>query len=278
MIIIPDSIKKFWAENIEDAALPVPEGFSFHYSKPKHGPSVEYQSFTPDSEDRLPLVVLMTGTHHDNNETHDLQLRNYAANTLAHPDFPVKCHIIAPWNPTPGHPANDEQGREYTLNFARGLSDVITDYIREYKVDTSRVYYIGIGGGGQYQMPSRLPGLWAAIAMNTSVFDYFADGQEDCYLKALGKVPVYLSHGVSDKPNPVKRSHREVRLFTEAGNQNILYREYSDEELKAHGADLESFGGAHNTACRLPFLSEEFYQYLFSFTCEGSDFDIPKEE
>ena len=133
MAVMPDSIRTLWATLAEQRDPGVPEGFTYHEEADAHGVPIGYQAFTPQSDEALPLVVYMAGTHHANNETNDKQLHNPACHVLTHPDFPYRCHIIAPWNPTEGHPPNTEEGRGQTLTFADGVSRIIARYTQAHQ-------------------------------------------------------------------------------------------------------------------------------------------------
>lgn len=262
--LIPSEITEIWKRWGISTNVPPAQGFDYgEYSDPS-GMKMGYRAFTALASGAHPLVIYMGGTHHNNNETNDWQIRNVACHTLSSPFFPVPSYVLAPWIDTPGHMPNTDEGRKTNLKYSAVLDRLIRSFIREHDVDASRIYFIGVGGGGQYQHVALGADLYAAIAMNTSVFDYFADGQENQYLKLVSHIPVFLSHGIADKPNPVRRSRLEYTLFREAGNEDVLYHEYSEDELIQAGADLDTFDGAHNAACALPFLSEELYQFVFS--------------
>ena len=262
--IITDGLVRLWDELKKSGPLPPARGFRYGELAFDDGHKMGYQYFAPAGDGPFPLVVYMAGTHHDNNESEDLQIRCAACHVLSSPFFPVPCFVLAPWIDTPGHMPNTDEGRRMNLVYSDRLNAVIRDFIAGRRVDTSRVYYIGVGGGGQYQHVAPGAGLYAAIAMNTSVIDYFADGQEDRYLLSVAHIPVFLSHGICDKPNPVRRSRYAYSLLKEAGCPDLVYREYSEQELRDCGADTDTFDGAHNAACALPFLSEDLYRFLFS--------------
>lgn len=261
---VPEEIHALWQTLLHEKTLPPPQGFRFEELTFEDGAKMGFQVFSPSASGPLPLVVYMAGTHHDNNSTNDLQIRCAACHTLSSPFFPVPCHVLAPWIDTPGHMPNTPEGREINLRYSARLNAVVRHVIATRHPDPSRIYYIGTGGGGQYQHVAPGADLYAAIAMNTSVFDYFADGSENQYLLKVAHLPVFLSHGVCDKPNPVRRSRYACSLLKEAGCPDLVYREYTEKELADAGADLSTFDGAHNMACTLPFLSEDLYRFLFT--------------
>ena len=262
--VAPENIQRLWIKLKGQKELPPAPGFCYEELTFPDGYRMGYQFFTPSADVALPLVVYMAGTHHNNNESNDLQIRCVACHTFASLDFPFPCFVLAPWIDTPGHMPNTEEGRRTNLQYSARLNALIRNFIDNHSVDLSRVYFIGVGGGGQYQHVAPGADLYAAIAMNTSVFDYFADGQENEYLLKVSHIPIFLSHGVCDKPNPVRRSRYAYSLLQAAGCPQLVYREYSEAELIAAGADLDTFDGAHNTACTLPFLSEDLYRFLFT--------------
>lgn len=223
-----------------------------------------YQYFTPETEEDLPLVVFSTGTHSANNERGNGQVLNFTAAKLVSEEFQRRypCHVVAPWMAWERHPTNDEAGHELQLSYARMFEAKLAEYIANNRVDRSRVYFIGIGGGGQYQLTGVNPNRYAAIWMNTSVFDYFADGYEAQFLLAAANVPAIITHTEGDKPCPVRRSRYARDLFAGEGNK-VYYREYSNEELALLGVNLDTFDGAHGAGCTLPFVYDGMFDLMF---------------
>ena len=263
-LIMPQEIQSLWAEWRPTKKYSPPDGFLYGRFRNNTGMELGYRAYTPKSSRPHPLVVYMAGTHHNNNETNDEQIRNVGCHTLASPYFPYICHVLAPWIDTPGHMPNTSEGRQMNLKYSAALDGLVRTYIANHSVDQKRIYFIGVGGGAQYQHVAQGADIYAAIAMNTSVFDYFADNSENHFLNMVAHIPIYLSHGICDKPNPVRRSRYAYDLLRKAGNDAVVYREYTVQELIRAGANLDTFDGAHNTACALPFLSADMYNFLFS--------------
>lgn len=225
----------------------------------------DYVQFVSHHEGKLPLIFYSMGSGWDNNEENNEQVRNHGAAKLASEAFQAvyPCHVIAPWFPMPGHPEKGESGQLKLEDFARSTAEVVKRFAKEYNVDTDRIYFVGVGGGALYQHLAHDKHLYAAAAMLTSVFDYFADGSELKYVDALGHLPIYITHGTSDFPCPVRRSRLAYRRLLAAGNRDVTYREYSDAELSAFGIDVDNQVGSHSSSL-MDFATTDLYRWLFS--------------
>lgn len=228
--------------------------------------SFDYVRFiSPHGDGRkLPVIFYSMGSGHLNNERNNRQILNHGAELLVSEEFQAvyPCHVVAPWFPMPTHPPKGEEGNRKLEEYGRSTASLMRSFAERVNADMSRLYFVGSGGGALYQHLAADPNLYAAAAMLTSVFDYFADGSEINYLRSA-MMPIYITHAQSDYPCPVRRSRLAYSKLLEFGNRNVYYREYSDMELEKFGIDTKNLAGSHASSC-LDLGDRAFYRWLFA--------------
>jgi predicted peptidase len=225
---------------------------------------VYYRSARAAAGERLPVVFYSVGSGNKNNAAGNKQILNYAAALMTSEAFQAvyPCHVIAPWFPMPAHPPQGPEGNAQLEAYAKSTATLTRSLAEAWNADLSRIYFIGTGGGALYQHLAADPTFYAAAAMLTSVFDYFADGSEIAYLKALTRLPIYISHAASDFPCPVRRSRIAYARLLEFGNRDVYYREYTDDKLKKQGIDVTNQAGSHESP-RIDLADPGLYRWLF---------------
>lgn len=257
----------FSASDISETVLPQVRRYSNGEYTGSTGITIPYCYYRAESSKKLPLIVYATGCLGDNNEDDNEQILGPGPLRMASAEFQSRfpCHVMAPWYPLGGHPEQGEQGQRMLEDYARNLTELVEGVIRELDADSSRVYFIGNGGGAIYQSLSLGAHVYAAAAMLTTIFDFFGDGSEFRYLENLADMPVYITHASSDMPCPVKRSRMSYGRLKELGNRELFYHEYSDPELQKIGIDTENEVGSHNSAL-VDYAGDDMFRWLFSYS------------
>lgn len=256
----------FTASDISETNLPQVKRYSLGFYTGSTGITIPYCCYRANTREKVPLIVYATGCFGDNNKDNNEQILGSGPLRMASPEFQSRfpCHVMAPWYPLGGHPAQGEEGQQQLEDYSRNLTELVENIIRELDADISRIYFIGNGGGAIYQSLSLGVHIYAAAAMLTTIFDFFEDGSEMKYLDNLSDMPIYITHAVSDFPCPVKRSRLSYSRLKELGNRNLYYHEYSDLELDRFGIDIRNEVGSHYSAL-LDYAGDDMFRWLFSY-------------
>ena len=256
----------FTASDISETTLPQVRRYLNGEYTGSSGLTIPYCYYQAKTQEKVPLIVYATGCFGDNNEDNNEQILGPGPLRMASEEFQsiFPCHVMAPWYPLGGHPAQGEEGQRQLEDYSRNLTELVEHTIRTLDADASRIYFIGNGGGALYQSLSLGVHIYAAAAMITTIFDFFEDGSEMKYLDNLTEMPIYITHAASDFPCPVKRSRLSFSRLKELGNQNLYYHEYSDLELEKFGIDVRNEVGTHYSAL-LDYAGNDMFRWLFSF-------------
>lgn len=125
------------------------------------------------------------------------------------------------------------------------LNDVLRWVEANYRVDTTRVYVLGmsLGGYGTMDFVGTYPEkVAAAMAL--------CGGCSLTDVSGLGQVPLWIMHGTADRAVSVQQSKRVVSQLEETGNDKLLRYFWVK-------------GGSHGTLARL-FYMQKTYDWLVS--------------
>lgn len=145
------------------------------------------------------------------------------------------------------------------------LNELLEWTIANYRIDTTRVYVLGmsLGGYGTMDFASTYPHkIAAAMALCGGCSYNEPDG--------LGQLPLWIMHGTGDRAVSVKQSQRVVSYLQEKGEDKLLRFTW----LK---------GGSHGVLARLFYL-QKTYDWLLSHSTADNprtvdkDFDITYDD
>ncbi len=196
--------------------------------------TIRYRWFAPDTEARMPLVIVLHGSSGKGNDnlTHLITGNSViGAGYWATPEWQADqpCFVLAPqcpggemWTRTaswtsPVHPLSPEP--------APALSDLmhlLEELLAAHPIDPDRIYLIGasMGGYGVWDWIVRDPGRFAAAI---AVCGGMPKGQAG----TLRDLPLWIFHGENDGIVPVEESRRAFREILAAGGRP-RYREYQE--------------------------------------------------
>lgn len=177
-------------------------------------------------QQRLPLVIALHGAGergNDNTQQVGNGLRLFAS-AGAMEKYP--CYVIVPQCPKgkrwvevnwslPAHRMPDTPSTPLRLTLS-----LVDEIIRNYPIDTQRIYVTGLsmGGYGTWDLISRQPGRFAAAVP-------VCGGGDESKAALLIHTPVWAFHGARDRLVPVARSRNMIAAIRAAGGQP-LYTEY----------------------------------------------------
>ena len=206
-----------------------------------------------DPAKKWPLVIQM----HGYNPANPVYVRWWAADER-------HSHLDTEFSDHRGVIYMEPHGRGNTYYIGMGDKDilsVITEAKRLFNVDEDRIYLTGdsMGGWGTWNVATRHPDLFAAIAPVFGGSDYHAQMSEEDLAKlgpldrfvhekqsswamadGLLNIPIFVHHGDEDKSVNVEYSRWGVRLLQRWG-YDVRYHEYpgrSHEALESQNGNL----------------------------------------
>lgn len=207
------------------------------------------EDYSQDNTHRFPLVLFLHGRSLSGSDLN--RVRRYGVIDAIEKGKYVPAIVIAPqsrggWNPD-------------KLNL---LLNWVSD---NYRVDTTRIYVIGMsmGGYGTMDFVSRYPQRVAAAMA-------FCGGCSYTSFDALGDVPLWIMHGTADRAVSVSCSQKVVDRLKSIGKDQLLRYDWLS-------------GGSHGVYARMFYL-QKTYDWLFSHTTLDNprtvdrSFDINKSD
>jgi predicted esterase len=179
------------------------EGFRYGlYIPPDFNPAIKY-----------PILVFLHGA--TDTATHELRWYNKAFLTKN------PCIIITPRCPSS---YSDRWGNTWIKrrSYAGLMTKRILDsLIKNYSVDTSRIYLYGIsmGGFGVFYMLETYPGFF------TAAYSVCGGGNPE-FVENITNVPFWIFHGSYDNVIPVTESQNLYNAILDAGGTVVRYTEY----------------------------------------------------
>ncbi|HPG39630.1 MAG TPA: T9SS type A sorting domain-containing protein [bacterium] len=217
--------------------------------------TLPYRLCQPDfynPENKYPLVLALhgAGERGTDNEIH-IQVHRMAtswADSANQKNYP--CFVVAPQCPADNKWVDcDWSIGHYSIaetpisNEVETVNDLLDSLIREFPIDTNKIYITGLsmGGYGTWDMISRYPHRFAAAIP-------MSGGGDSTFASQIKHIPVWAFHGEKDTTVPPAGSRDMVTALERAGRTAVFtHCQYgdcdgmSDDELNAaiaHGASL----------------------------------------
>jgi hypothetical protein len=186
-----------------------------NYSRHKYD-YLEYGLFVPspyDSTKKYPLITYF----HGRNDTTSYYL-NWYSNSVQSVN---PCFVITPKNPP--NPDKDWGCSWYCCiePYMETTLKVIDNLIKEYSIDTNRLYVYGgsMGGYGTFDVLYRRPGRFAAAMA-------LCGGGNPASAPQLSKTPLWILHGSADDVVPIWQSRDIYNQMIASGYKRVRYTEY----------------------------------------------------
>ena len=186
------------------------KNFTLH----KENNNINYQLFLPqgyetDRDKKYPLILFLHGSKRRGEDIH--LLNDYGLTWIAEnkKDFPFI--IVTPQCPSLSN---------WTIETA-SLITLTNEILSKYRVDHEKIYLTGfsIGGQGSFDLASKYPELFAAVA---PIAGWFEPNQA----MLLKDVPIWAFHCMDDDVVPVSGTEDMVQALTSIGG-NIRVTYYS---------------------------------------------------
>lgn len=181
-----------------------------------------------DESKKYPVVLFLHGAGERGDDNKD-QLAIGIGTALEDENSPLhNSFIIAPqvpleklWVDTPWNVGNYTVDDREETPYLAGAVELVRETIRNYPVDESKVFVMGISMGGY--------GSWDALARHG---DLFTGGFICCGGADLSKAHIFKEktiftyHGSADDVVPCFGTQNVVKAIKDAGGEKITYREY----------------------------------------------------
>ena len=233
--ILPDSLRWLWRDHVlppsnEEAdvkALDVFEDRSIQYSGGEYlEEAFHYRLMSPPNvaeEATYPLVVFLHGA--GERGTDNISQLKYLPQQLAQPAIRKRfpCFVLAPQCRPDAQWVESDWGLPDSHTMAKEPSDqmsaaiqMLEQSLKDLPIDRSRVYVTGLsmGGFGTWELATRKPGLFAAIAP-------ICGGADNRAITALKDMPIWVAHGGADNVVKVVRSRTAVEALRKAGGNPV---------------------------------------------------------
>jgi phospholipase/carboxylesterase len=174
--------------------------------------------------ERFPTLVLLHGRGADEEDL--LGLSQYLDDRLLliAPRAPFEYEIGGYTWYDLAEPGKPDHGR-FSESFGM-LSAFVDDIIREYPVDSNRLFLLGFSMGAvmSYALSLTRPRLFRGVSANSGYVPEL--DQLTLRWNDLASLNVFVTHGLADPIIPVSYARHARELF-EKSNANLTYREYA---------------------------------------------------
>lgn len=241
-----DEALSFTNEQVGDTTIAVVDDFN-HYSA-ERGAAFDYNLYAPATDgEAVPLVLSL----HGSGDQMNLQA-NRGAEAWAAPDNQAKrkAFVLAP--------VFKDQSLEAAQGIFAKTVELIRRMIEKGMVDPDRVYVTGksMGGMNTTRIYSAYDGLFAAAMPLCGGFP--AETKEK--IENIRNKPLYILQGDQDPNTGLLTGSRELyQTMQDMGNENVLYHEFTVEEMDAAGI------GYHDIEI-LAMEDESFMEWMFAQT------------
>ena len=192
--------------------------------------TIPYQMLQPLSIEKgtkYPLVIFLHGAG-ERGDDNKLQLKYFPQQMSQEKwskEYP--CFLLAPQCPKNRRWVEVNWGDKKSVKMAdqpspqmQAVFEILQSLKKELPIDEQRIYLTGLsmGGYGSWEMASRWPELFAAVAP-------ICGGGDERQAKQLVNLPLWAFHGDADTAVPVERSRQMIEAIKKVGG-NPKYTEY----------------------------------------------------
>jgi len=198
----------------------------------------------------LPLIIFLHGASLCGNNLQ--RVRRYGVLDAIDRGKIIPTLVVAPQNP----------GGAWS---PRKINELLEWTKRNYAVDTTRVYVLGMSLGGYGTMD-----FVAAYPEKVAAAMALCGGCSTSDVSGLGKVPLWIMHGTGDRAVSVKQSQKVVEKLQQTGQDKLLRYSWLP-------------GASHGFLARLFYL-QKTYDWLFAHSLHDNprstaiNFDITSED
>ncbi|RKM59298.1 hypothetical protein D6855_10365 [Butyrivibrio sp. CB08] len=190
--------------------------------------SFTYQLYTPDAEEKVPIVIVFHGYGEDVNVPHCRipDTLSAAENQAVRP-----CYVMMPQVESNIYLAASSRDALY-----QSLMDEADKLIKAGRVDGNRIYAMGnsFGGLGTTEFVEKFPDRVAAAIVMCPALTY--DDNSTRNLGLIKDVPLWFAQATNDNVIPITVSRSAVSTLEAMGAKEVHLTEFSDEEMLSAGA------------------------------------------
>ncbi len=195
----------------------------------RDGITFDYHLFTPDTNEKVPVVIVF----HGYGDTNNLLSYRTAVEWAEPEDQKVRpCYVIAPSIDDGTYFDPDGRDKVYTA-----LKSVLDEMISAGNADPGRIYVMGnsFGGVATIEFCEKYPETVSAAIALCPALTYAPDANSG--LEKMKDIPIWFAHAAGDNTIPVSASRTAVSTLEKLGAAEVKYTEYTDDEMNRAGAD-----------------------------------------
>ena len=220
-----DDALSFTKQDVAEVQTLVADDFQ-SFSK-EDGAGFNYQLYTPETEEKMPVVVVF----HGYGDTENLRTYRTAVEWAEPENQKVRpCYVIAPV-------IDDNTYYSARNTVFTPLKTLLDQMVEEGKIDPERIYAMGnsFGGMSSIEFAELYPDTVAGILALCPALNYSttAIGQ----LEKIKDIPIWFLQAEHDNTIPIENSRKAVEQLKKLGARAVRFTEYTDDEMNAAGAD-----------------------------------------
>ncbi len=191
------------------------------------GAGFNYELFTPEREEKMPVVVVF----HGYGDTENLRTYRTAVEWAESENQKVRpCYVIAPV-------IDDNTYYSARNSVFTPLKALLDQMVEEGKIDPERIYLMGnsFGGMSSIEFAELYPDTVAGILALCPALNYSNTAMTQ--LEKIKDIPIWFAQAEHDNTIPIENSRKAVEQLEKIGAKDVRFTEYSDDEMNAAGAD-----------------------------------------
>ncbi len=191
------------------------------------GAGFDYHIYTPETEEKMPVVVVF----HGYGDTENLLTYRTAVEWADPENQTVRpCYVIAPV-------IDDNTYYSTRTTVFTPLKALLDQMVEEGKIDPERIYVMGnsFGGMSSIEFAELYPDTVAGILALCPALNYSSTAMGQ--LEKIKDIPIWFAQAEHDNTIPIENSRKAVDQLEKLGAKEVRFTEYTDDEMNAAGAD-----------------------------------------
>ncbi len=220
-----DDALSFTDQDVEKVDTRVADDFQT-FTK-ENGAAFDYELYTPETEEKMPVVVVF----HGYGDTENLRTYRTAVEWAEPENQEIRpCYVIAPV-------IDDNTYYSARNTVFTPLKALLDQMVEEGKADPDRIYVMGnsFGGMSSIEFAELYPDAVAGILALCPALNYSTTAMAQ--LEKIKEIPIWFAQAEHDNTISIENSRKAVDQLEKLGAKEVKFTEYTDDEMNAAGAD-----------------------------------------